>query len=270
MNFFVLLSQIGLQKAWCLLQVPGPFEDRPLWGQTPVLGQAPWGLARAHQRNPGFWAFLNCTLTKHRFTLGDSAGFRLAQSVMASVASEGTQAKKEFTVFLPCKSVCMISYTEIPQPLAKILKISVHLCIITWLPTLQIMWKIHPTKILRLTINDTLISLNVFCFKYIKIKSVQSRNSGAPNYNTSVCVRAPPCGASCLQAAVAARGTTNIWVFHTCHCQSSCQSFLYCDDIFKKLCLNVLDKLFRKASAYKGPFNRHARMVQLMICPMYS
>lgn len=28
----------------------------------------------------------------------------------------GTQAKKEFTVFLPCQSVCMISYTGIPQP----------------------------------------------------------------------------------------------------------------------------------------------------------
>lgn len=138
---------------------------RPLWGQTPVLGQAPWGLAQAHQRNPSFWAFLNCTFTKHRFTLGDSAGFRLAQSVVASVASEGTQAKKEFTVFLPCKSVCMISYTEIPQPLAKIPKISVHLCIITWPPTLQIMWKIHPTKIFRLTINDINFDLTqrVFC-----------------------------------------------------------------------------------------------------------
>lgn len=49
---------------------------RPIWGQ-PLFWAKPCGPTGPHQRYPGSWAFLNCTFTKHQFTSGDSAGFKV-------------------------------------------------------------------------------------------------------------------------------------------------------------------------------------------------
>lgn len=127
------------------------------------------------------------------------------------MASRALRApEKEFTVFLPCKThVCMIIYTAIPHPQAKIPKISVHLSLFTSLTTLKIL--IPYTKAFSLNIFDRnrrhifFSTLNMLLIW--KRKSNQCREG---NRGTKLCARERPLVVLCVCRQEQLRGGRSI------------------------------------------------------------
>lgn len=128
---------------------------RPLWGQTPVLGQAPLGLSPGSPKESRLLGLLELHFQQAPVYLGRLCWVSTGPVCHGQCGQCGHSSQEGIYSFstLQIRLYDQL-YWNPTKPLAKIPKISVHLCIITSLPTLKIMWKIHPTKIFRLTIND--------------------------------------------------------------------------------------------------------------------
>lgn len=188
--------------------MPGPLEERALFWAKPH-----WSTS-THQRNPGSWAsriaLSHCTSLPWA-----TAGGKLPR-MSRLVGPWGLSSQEGVYSFSTLQNphVCMASYTTNPHPLAKIPKISVHLCLITSLTTWQ---NIIPyTKILCLNMLD--LNRHQTFFSRLNMRLFWKRKSNQcskGSRGTELYARQRPRVVLCVCRQEQLRGGRLI---HTCHC----------------------------------------------------